>query len=218
MGVMSENLVSISDFASSRQQDRGTVAAWIRKHPEVDEGCTMVGKDKCIDINSAAYRMLDKQYPLPLPVEVVVDHESRDKLLEAQDKLLQAQELITELYKQIGEKDKLIAQNESAQLLLEDRTKQLETEQEAHKKDLERAEAQAKEDKYRYDEQWLRANEAEEKLKEMEDKAAENEKRLAQLEEKFTEEKQRAKSAENELYMIKSQGFFSRLFKKGWLK
>ena len=50
MGVMSENLVSISDFAASRQQDRGTVAAWIRKHPEVDEGCTMVGKDNDLQI------------------------------------------------------------------------------------------------------------------------------------------------------------------------
>ena len=164
MGVMSENLVSISDFAASRQQDRGTVAAWIRKHPEVDEGCTMVGKDKCIDINSAAYRMLDKQYPLPLPVEVVVDHESRDKLLEAQDKLLQAQELITELYKQIGEKDKLIAQNESVQLLLEDKTKQLEEEEEAHRKDVEKADEKAEEDKALYTHEWLRANEAENRL------------------------------------------------------
>ena len=214
MGVMSENLVSISDFASSRQQDRGTVAAWIRKHPEVDEGCTMVGKDKCIDINSAAYRMLDKQYPLPLPVEVVVDHESRDKLLEAQDKLLQAQELITELYKQIGEKDKLIAQNESAQLLLEDRTKQLETEQEAHKKDLERAEAQAKEDKYRYDEQWLRANEAEEKLKETEEKLAALERKNAETEKNLEYEKGTSEFLRREKAKMEHAGLFKRLFKK----
>jgi len=214
MGVMSENLVSISDFASSRQQDRGTVAAWIRKHPEVDEGCTMVGKDKCIDINSAAYRMLDKQYPLPLPVEVVVDHESRDKLLEAQDKLLQAQELITELYKQIGEKDKLIAQNESAQLLLEDKTKQLEEEKEAHRKDVEKADEKAEENKALYTHEWLRANEAEKKIKDLEQKMADMELRAQEKDKELEEKVTIERSLREEKLRMEQAGFFKRLFKK----
>ena len=204
---MSENLVSISDFASSRQQDRGTVAAWIRKHPEVDEGCTMVGKDKCIDINSAAYRMLDKQYPLPLPVEVVVDHESRDKLLEAQDKLLQAQELITELYKQIGEKDKLIAQNESAQLLLENKTKQLEEEKVAHQEDKEKAEE-------RYTHEYLRACDAEKRLKETEEKLAALEQKNAETEKNLEYEKGTSEFLRREKAKMEHAGLFKRLFKK----
>ncbi len=207
MGVMSENLVSISDFASSRQQDRGTVAAWIRKHPEVDEGCTMVGKDKCIDINSDAYRILDKQYPLPLPVEVVVDHESRDKLLEAQNQLLQAQKLITELYKQIGEKDKLIAQNESAQLLLEDKTKQLEEEREAHRVDNEKAED-------RYTHEYLRACDAEDRVKAMEEKLAELEQEKAETEKQLKEEQEMSEFLRKEKDKMRSAGFWKRMFKK----
>ncbi len=214
MSVMPENHVSISDFAMSRNQDRGTVAAWIRKHPEVDEGCTMVGKDKCIDMSSEAYRILDKQYPLPLPVEVVVDHESRDKLLEAQDQLLQAQKLITELYKQIGEKDKLIAQSESAQLLLEDRTKQLEEEREAHKLEIEKAEERVQENKDLYTHEWLRASDAEKKLKETEAKLAELEQKSAETEKKLEEEKNTNNWLRSRTDRMEHAGFFKRIFKK----
>ena len=169
--------------------------------------CKQIGKDKYIDRDSDGYRVLEKKYPLPLPVEVIVDHESRDKLLEAQDQLIKAQELITELYKQIGEKDRLIAQQESSQLLLEDKTKQLEEEKEAHRVDNEKAED-------RYTHEYLRACDAEERVKAMEEKLAALEQKNAETEKQLEYEKGTSEFLRQEKDKMANAGFFKRIFKK----
>lgn len=64
-------LVTISDFANERNEKRDTINRFIRLHPEINAETVMQGKDKCIDTESNAYKLLEKQYPLPNPIQVV---------------------------------------------------------------------------------------------------------------------------------------------------
>jgi hypothetical protein len=58
-------LVSIIDFAASRNIDKDTVNTYIRRHPEIKAAVRKDGKNVVIDTETAAYALLDKQYPLP---------------------------------------------------------------------------------------------------------------------------------------------------------
>jgi len=200
MDYPSETLVSISDFASARQQDRGTVNAWIRCHEDVNACCQIIGKDKYIDTSSEGYRLLEKQYPLPRPIEVIEDKESRAALI-------QAQQLIIRLQEQLKEQAIQIAEQKSVQLLLEDREKQLaeqkeqakeqkelfQTMQEKSEKDLVAAENREKEAREQADQERIRAEEAEKKLAELEAEKA---------------------AAEEQVEKMKNAGFWARLRKK----
>ena len=190
-----ENALSIRDFAASRQQDNDTVTTWIRRHPEVDACCKVQGKDKYINVDSEGFKLLEKQYPLPRPIEVIEDKESRAALIKAQHVIIQLQE-------QIKQQAVEIAEQKSVQLLLEDRTAQLneqkalyQEEREAHQQALSQADQREKEARERAEQERIRAEEAEKKLAEAEQKAAE---------------------AEAQVASMKQAGFFARLFKKGW--
>jgi len=183
-----ENAISIRDFAKTRNQDADTVLTWIRRHPEVSAHCFVEGKDKYIELDTEGYTLLDIQYPLPKPIEVVTDYESRNKLLEAQNIIIQLQE-------QIREQAVQIAEQKATQLLLEDRTAQLKAEQEAHNKDKEQAIVREQEAKEQTERERQRADEAERKLEEAE---------------------KRAKASEEQVNKMKNSGFFARIFKKGW--
>lgn len=111
--------ISISEFSEERNVDRDTVNAWIRNHPEVNEKCGRKGKDKVIDTDSEAYKLLEKQYPLPKPVEVIVDTKSREELVKAQ-------QVIIHLQSQNAQLEKELAIADSKQFLLEEKDKQLE--------------------------------------------------------------------------------------------
>ena len=111
-------LVTITDFAESRNTDRDTVNAFIRKHPEIKEHTKRDGKHVVIDTDSEAYELLDKQYPLPRLVQIVEDTESREKLIKAQ-------EVIIQLQQKLSESKQLLAQAEATKILLEDKQEQL---------------------------------------------------------------------------------------------
>lgn len=111
-------LVTITDFASARNEDRDTVNAYIRKHPEIQKDVSREGKNTVIDTLSEGYALLEKQYPLPQMVEVIEDTESRRKLIAAQ-------ELIIQLQNKINEQTLALAKGEAAQLLLEDKEAEL---------------------------------------------------------------------------------------------
>lgn len=83
--------ITISEFAKKRNIDKDTVNAWIRKHPDINSCCTIQNKEKTIDITSTAYKVLEKKYPLPKPIEVVEDIETRKKLVQAQEYIVQLQ-------------------------------------------------------------------------------------------------------------------------------
>lgn len=123
-----KNLVNISDFAVSRGVDRDTVTAYIRNHPEIQACTTRNGKNLAIDLDSTGYALLEKQYPLPQLIQVVQDEELKERVHELQERLLQSQQTIITLQSKLNENQFLLAEKEAVQLLLEDRTEQLQHE------------------------------------------------------------------------------------------
>ena len=86
--------MNISEFAASRSVATQAVSKYINRHPELFDG--LVSRDgKNVVLSDAALEKLDKVYPLPKPVEVIVDHASRDKLILAQERIIQLQEQLT---------------------------------------------------------------------------------------------------------------------------
>lgn len=118
-------LVTITDFAISRGEDRDTVNAFIRKHPEIKQHVSKQGKNTVIDMDSEGYRLLEKQYPLPQMVQVIQDEELQARVVELQEQLLKSQQLIITLQNKVAESQGVIAEKEAVQFLLEDREAQL---------------------------------------------------------------------------------------------
>lgn len=102
----------LSDFASIRGLKSNTVAAYVNNHPEISEHTTMDGKQKVLD--DIAVELLDKKYPLPKPIQIIEDTESRNKLLEAQRTIIKMQQVIIEVS---AEKERLAIQAERVMLL-----------------------------------------------------------------------------------------------------
>ena len=176
-----ENAISIRDFAKSRQQDNDTVTTWIRRHPEVDACCQVQGKDKYVDMDSEGFNLLEKQYPLPSPVHVLRKEDMPD-YYRAIDEAKEAYKVISLLQEQLKEQAVQIAEQKSVQLLLEDRTAQLNEQkelfkatQQAHEQSMLQADERTKEAREKADQERIRAEEAEKKLAEMEQRAAEAE-------------------------------------------
>ncbi len=124
-------LVTITEFAEERNEDRDTVNAYIRKHPEIKKFVHRQGKNAVIDTDSEGFKKLEKQYPLPQLVQVIEDTESRQKLIKAQ-------EVIIQLQGQLREASQQIAQAEAMKLLLEDKESQLVKTEERLEKEEER--------------------------------------------------------------------------------
>lgn len=94
--------MNISEFAKSRHVEAQTVAIYIRRHQKEFEGLTAKdGKD--VVLSDAAIEILDTVYPLPSPVQVVIDHESRDQLVKAQQMIIQLQQKLTDQAEMIAE-------------------------------------------------------------------------------------------------------------------
>lgn len=111
---MNKEFVSISKFAESRGQSKGTVNAFIRKHPEIEKNCKRDGKEKLIEVDSEGYKILDEKYPYVKPIQIVQDAGAMQELIEAQKQII-------ELQKQLNESVKLVAQAEAIKLMLEDK-------------------------------------------------------------------------------------------------
>lgn len=111
---MNKEFVSISKFAESRGQSKGTVNAFIRKHPEIEKNCKRDGKEKLIEVDSEGYKILDEKYPYVKPVQIVQDAGAMQDLIDAQKQII-------ELQKQLNESVKLVAQAEAIKLMLEDK-------------------------------------------------------------------------------------------------
>lgn len=86
--------MNISEFAESRHVGTQTVSKYISRHPELFDGL-VTREGKSVVLSDAALEKLDAVYPLPKPVEVIVDHASRDKLILAQERIIQLQEQLT---------------------------------------------------------------------------------------------------------------------------
>ena len=115
-------IITITEFSEQRNEDRDTVNAYIRKHPEIQKDVSKKGKNTVIDTASDGYALLDKQYPLPKPIE-----------------LIKTQELVIQLQDKLNRAQMQIAQAEATKILLEDKEAQLEREYERSAKAEERA-------------------------------------------------------------------------------
>lgn len=128
--------MNITEFAGARNEQAQTISIYIKRHPELFEGHTRkVGKT--VELDEVALEILEKQYPLPRPVQLMngVDPEEHKAV---QDKLTAAQEFIIKLQDKMMEDQKLLAQAEAQKILLEDRESQLKiATEEGEKKDTE---------------------------------------------------------------------------------
>ena len=115
--------MNISDYAKSRGVEPQAVSRYINRHSSAYEG--LVAKEgRHVVLSDAAIAKLDDVYPLPKPVEVIVDHVSRDKLILAQEQIIHLQQ-------QLADQAGLIADAKYHQLLLEQRSEELDREREA---------------------------------------------------------------------------------------
>lgn len=130
-------IVNITDFAESRNIDRDTVNAYIRKHPEIQQYVSKEGKHTVIDTESEGYKLLEKQYPLPQLVQIVEDKEARDEVLRLNKELENAHKVIIRLTEEKNINIELLAKAEANQLLLVEKSETLSKTEEK----LEKAEA-----------------------------------------------------------------------------
>lgn len=112
-----EQTLTVTEFAKEREVDNQLPRKYIDRHPELFES-HISKKGREVDFDDVAYEILDKKYPLPKPIEIIEDTESRAKLIKAQ-------EIIIKLQNTINEQATMIAQAEAQNMLLEDRTEQL---------------------------------------------------------------------------------------------
>lgn len=106
------------EFAESRNEKADTIRKYINRHKKEFEGlCSFSGAK--MELNEKAVELLDKIYPLPRPIEIIEDTESRRKLIQLQEAYIQLQAKMVEATTQL-------AQAEATKLLLEDKEEQLE--------------------------------------------------------------------------------------------
>ena len=105
--------MNITEFAAARHIEAQAVSKYISRHPEEFKGLiSRVGKE--VILSDGAVYLLEKKYPLPKPIEVVVDHQSRDELIKVQREVIRLQQ-------ELHEQTQLIAEAKYNQLLLEKR-------------------------------------------------------------------------------------------------
>lgn len=105
------------EFAKSRNEKPDTIRKYINRHPEQFAGHISKSGNK-MELDSVAQELLEEVYPLPRPVEVIVDTESREELIRMQKLLIQAQQEMMRM-------QTLVAQAEAQKILLEDKESQL---------------------------------------------------------------------------------------------
>ena len=115
-------MILLTKFAESRGERGDTVRKYISRHKEMFEGhIDSTGKHMLLD--DVAVELLEEVYPLPKPIEVVEDTESRAKLIEALERLEKAKDLIAELSNQCNQLKIEKMELETSQMLLEEKNK-----------------------------------------------------------------------------------------------
>ena len=125
--------MKIKDFAEVRGVEVNTIHQYMLRHGAEFEGHTRK-EGKTINLDDAAVEMLAKVYPLPKPIEVVEDKESRLALIAAQQTIIQLQQKYQETAIALEARENKVA-------LLEDRSKEKDTEMERQRQELEQLRA-----------------------------------------------------------------------------
>lgn len=114
--------MNVSEFAQERQVSPGAVYAYMRKHKQELDG-HLIREGRNVNLDDWAIDFLSKSYPLPAPIPVAVDYESREKYT-------QALEEISRLQKRIIELEQEQAKAKATALLLAEKSSELEAERE----------------------------------------------------------------------------------------
>ena len=104
-------MIRIKDFAETHNRDPKAVSRWMKMHN--------IPYDRNKGLSEAQIALLEKQYPLPKPIEVIVDTESREQLLKTQEQLIHTQQALLEAQKRLLEA-------EAQKILLEDKQARIE--------------------------------------------------------------------------------------------
>ena len=120
--------MKVTDFLQGRDVERQAVTRYINRHEDVFKGhIEKVGKE--IELDAFAVEELGKVYPLMKPVTVITGI-PKEEFIKVQQEALESQKKLSELQGRILEMTNLVAIAEAKELLLEDRTRQLEALQE----------------------------------------------------------------------------------------
>ena len=120
--------MKVTEFLQGRDVERQAVTRYINRHEDLFEGhIQKVGKE--IELDAFAVEELGKVYPLLKPV-MVIDGVPQEELIRVQQELIKKQNELESLQGRILEMSRLVAMAEAKELLLEDRTRQLEALQE----------------------------------------------------------------------------------------
>ena len=182
-----ENLIKITDFSTVRKIDRNAVTQYIRRHPELFEGHTVVYR-KALYGDDDAIRMLDKKYPLSTSTAVEIVQDPEVHILQKQ--VIELQEAIIASQKKIQVLTEYAAIADARQLLIEEKTKQI-------------------------DEQKKRMDELEKERDEAKAKSVLSEAECQRLSEQMADESRRRIAAEKKMNEIKNMGLIQRLFWRG---
>ena len=106
-------MILLTEFAVGRNERADTIRKYISRHKNEFEGHCSISGTK-MELDDVAVELLDKVYPLPKPVEIIEDTESRNELLKTQ-------KLVIQLQQKISEQSMALAQAEATKLLLEDK-------------------------------------------------------------------------------------------------
>lgn len=119
--------MTITEFAESRNVEPQAVSRFLIRHPEQKQSCSKVGKN--IELSESAYELLDKQYPLPKPIQVIngIPEEEHRKKLDELDSvrkdLVTAKDLIITLKDQLTDYQLKLKDAENEQLRIEEKEK-----------------------------------------------------------------------------------------------
>ena len=114
--------MKVTDFLQGREVERQAVTRYINRHEELFAGhIKKVGKE--IELDADAVAVLEKAYPLPAPVEVVEDKESREQLIQTQKLVIQLQQKLVDMQAEQTRYAQIEAQAHATALLLEDKEK-----------------------------------------------------------------------------------------------
>ena len=100
-------MVRIKDFAESHNVGDKAVSRWMKLHH--------IEYNRETGLTEEQIAILEKQYPLPQPIQIVEDTEARNKLLEVQNALILAQEALISAQAKISslESEKLLIETNS---------------------------------------------------------------------------------------------------------
>lgn len=109
--------MTVLDFCTQRNIQTQTVLKYIQRNPEIFEGHTSK-KGQQMEIDDAAFLVLDEKYPIPPEVIPAPNLE----LLAELDK---AKTMIIKLHEEAAAREKLLAKAELDKIMLEERSIQL---------------------------------------------------------------------------------------------